>query len=49
MYFLNYKSIKTLTSREKSIKFQVFDEIIDNVLDNKIDKLKLKICNKEFV
>ena len=47
MCFSNCKSIKTLTDKERLIKFQVFDKMINNVFDDKIDKLRFR--NKEFV
>ena len=47
MCFLNCKSIKILTNKKRSMKFQVFNEIINNVLDDKINKLKFR--NEKFV
>ena len=49
MCLSNYKSIRTLTNEERSMKFQILNEMINDVFDNKIDKLKLKLHNKEFV
>ena len=47
MCLLNYKLIKNLTNKEKLMKSQILDEIINNVLDNKIDRLRFR--NKKFV
>ena len=49
MCFSDYKSIKILTSRKRSMRFQILNKMIDNMLNNKIDKLKLRFRNKEFV
>ena len=47
MCLLSYKSIRILTNRKKSIKFQVFDEVIDDVLDDKVNRLRF--YNEKFV